>query len=127
MLRIGVKVGIHMLLVIAWCGLSAAAERKANPNPCNISETDAPGLNRDLSVHIYALHDFTNTVARILKEEKFVELDCLADHARSGKERLPADYGKFICYTKDCVSQFHIQCMPHSRTGPISSSGSGNG
>src|SRR5262249_36253856 len=25
----------------------------------------------------------------ILKNEKFVELDCLADHARSGKERLP--------------------------------------
>jgi len=27
--------------------------------------------------------------SRILKEEKFVELDCLADRARSGKERLP--------------------------------------
>jgi hypothetical protein len=93
-LRIVVKVGIHMLLVIAWCGLSAAAERKANPHPCNISETDAPGLNRDLSVDIYALHDFTNTVARILKEEKFVELDCLADHARSGKERLPGGLWK---------------------------------
>src|ERR1700724_1492406 len=77
-----------MLLVIAWSGLAVAAEQKAISNPCNISETDAAGLNRDLSVDIHALHDFTDTAARILKEEKFGELDCLADHARSGKERL---------------------------------------
>src|SRR5258708_18357812 len=39
----------------------------------------------------------------------------------------PADYGKFICYIKDCVSQFHIRCMPHKRTGRIFFSGSIDG
>jgi Domain of unknown function (DUF4034) len=83
-----------MLLVIAWSGLVGAAEQKAISNPCNISETDAAGLNRDLSVDIHALSDFKDTAARILKEEKFVELDCLADHSRSGRERLPGGIWK---------------------------------
>ena len=83
-----------MLLVLAWSGLSSASEQNGNSNPCNINETDAAGLNGDLSVDIHALHDFMDTAARILKEEKFVELDCLADHARAGKERLPGGLWK---------------------------------
>jgi hypothetical protein len=92
--RIIVKISIQMLLVIAWSGLVSAAEQKATSSPCNISETDAAGLNGDLSADIHALHNFMDTAARILKEKKFVELDCLADHARSGKERLPGGLWK---------------------------------
>ena len=94
MVRIVVKIGILVLLGLAWSGLGSAAERNANSNPCNISETDSAGLNGDLSVDIHALHDFMDAGARILKEEKFAELDCLADHARSGKERLPGGLWK---------------------------------
>jgi len=92
--RIVVKISILTLLVLARSGLSSAVEPKANPNPCNINETDAAGLNGDLSVDIHALHNFMDTIARILKEEKFAELDCLADHARSGKDRLPGGLWK---------------------------------
>lgn len=121
MVRIVVKISILVLLVLActsyfktssWSwpalgskraergfetsssGLSSAAEQNANSNPCNISETDAAGLNGDLHVDIHTLNNFTDTAARMLKEEKFVELDCLADHARSGKERLPGGLWK---------------------------------
>src|SRR6266404_4579061 len=83
-----------MLSALAWSGLSSAAEQNAHSKPCNISQTDAAGLNGDLSVDVHALHNFMDTAARILKEEKFVELDCLADHARSGKERLPGGLWK---------------------------------
>jgi hypothetical protein len=92
--RIVVKICILALLMLACSGLGSAAEQNANSNPCNISETDAAGLNGDLSVDIHALHHFMDTAARILKEEKFGELDCLADHARSGKERLPGGLWK---------------------------------
>ena len=94
MARIVVRVSILMLLVLSSSRFSSAAEQNANSNPCNISETDAAGLNGDLSVDIQTLHNFMDTAARILKEEKFVELDCLADHARSGKERLPGGLWK---------------------------------
>ena len=87
MVRVLAKIGILMLLILVWTGLSNAAEQ--NSNPCNVSELDAAGLNGDLSVDIHALNNFTDAAARILKEEKFAELDCLADRARSGKERLP--------------------------------------
>jgi Domain of unknown function (DUF4034) len=84
-----VKVGVLVLLVLACSPRSRAAEQNANSNPCKISQADAAGLNGDLGVDIHALYNFMDTTARILKEEKFVALDCLADHARSGKERLP--------------------------------------
>jgi hypothetical protein len=86
--RIVVKFGFLVLLVLVLSG-RGAAEQTANSNPCGISERDAAGLNGNLSVDINALHNFTDTAARILKEEKFVELDCLAAHARSSKHRLP--------------------------------------
>src|SRR2546430_11386438 len=34
-------------------------------------------------------------------------------HDLARKDSL-ADYGKFICYIRDCSSPFHIQCMPRS-------------
>jgi hypothetical protein len=83
-----------MLLVLAWSELSSAAEQNANSNLCNVSETDAVGFNGDFSVDIHAFQNFIDTASRILKQEKFVELDCLADQARSGKERLPGGLWK---------------------------------
>jgi Domain of unknown function (DUF4034) len=93
-IRIVIKISILTLWALVWSGLSRAAEPNANSNHCNISEADAGGLSGDLSVDIHALHNFVDTAARILKEEKFVELDCLADRARSGKERLPGGLWK---------------------------------
>jgi Domain of unknown function (DUF4034) len=87
--RIVVKASILMLLLLAWSEISSAAEQNANPNPCNVSETDAASMNGDLNVDIHVLPNLMDAARRILKEEKFGELDCLADHARSGKERLP--------------------------------------
>src|SRR5258707_8609886 len=83
-----------MLLVLAWSELSSAAEQNANSNLCNVSETDAVGFNGDFSVDIHAFQNFTDTASRILKEEKFVELDCFTDPARSGKERFPGGLWK---------------------------------
>ena len=94
MIRTVIKISILMLSAFAWSGLTSSAEQNAKSKPCNISQTDAAGLNGDLSVDVHALHNFMDTAARILKEEKFVELDCLADHARSGKERLPGGLWK---------------------------------
>jgi Domain of unknown function (DUF4034) len=92
--RVVAKISLVLLLILAWCGLSSATEQNAIPNPCKISETDAAGLNGDLSVDIHALLNLTDTARRMLKEEKFVELDCLADQARSGKEKLPGGLWK---------------------------------
>lgn len=94
MVRIVVKISILVLLAHPWTGLSSAAEQNANSNPCSLSETDVEGLSGDVSVDIHALRNFTDTTSRILKEEKFAQLDCLADHARSSKERLPGGLWK---------------------------------
>jgi hypothetical protein len=78
---------VLLLLLVATSGLALAADQKSNPNPCNIGEKDAPGLTGDLGTDLHAGSNYSGTIARMLKEERFEELDCLADHARSGKER----------------------------------------
>jgi hypothetical protein len=93
-IRTVIKISILMLSALAWSGITSAAEQNAKSNPCNVSESDAAGLNGDLSVDIHVPHNFMDTAARILKEGNFVELDCLADHARSGKETLPGGLWK---------------------------------
>jgi hypothetical protein len=83
------KAGILALALIGMTPFVVAADQKASANPCNLSEADFAGLNGDFSADVRAINSFKSTIARLLKEERFQELDCIADHARSGKERLP--------------------------------------
>ena len=72
---------------------AAAADQpsisKPNPNACNANDDDVDGLNSDPSTNVHAERDYAATVSRMLKEEKFETLDCLADRTRSNKERFP--------------------------------------
>jgi hypothetical protein len=117
--RIVLKICILMLLVLAWSGLSSAAEQNANSNPCNVSETDEAGLSGDFSVDIHAFQNFIDTASRILKQEKFVELDCLADQARSGKERLPGGLWKIHLLYQGLryPVQYPVHATPEDWTG----------
>jgi hypothetical protein len=78
------------LVLVTASGFALAADQTSNPsspNPCNISEEDAAGLNGDLSANVHAGGTYARTIANMLTEEKFEKLDCLADHTRSSKER----------------------------------------
>ncbi len=93
------KIGVLVLLLVAMSGMApnhrrgawnaVAADQKSNSGACNVNAEDAAGLNVDPSTDVHAVHDYISTIARMLKEEKFEELDCLADRARSTKERFP--------------------------------------
>jgi hypothetical protein len=74
--------------------LEPNSNTNSSPSACNISEEDAVGMNGDLSADIHAARDYTATIARMLTEEKFEELDCLAVHSRSTKERFPGGMWK---------------------------------
>jgi len=71
----------------AWHDLAADLNPHSIPNLCNMSDEDAAGLNGDLSVDVHAERNYAGTIAHMLKEEKFEELDCVADRARSSKEQ----------------------------------------
>lgn len=78
---------VLIALVVATSAFALAADEKANSSPCKVNAADAAGLTGDLSTNIHALDDYMGTVTRLLNEGKIDELDCIADHARSGKER----------------------------------------
>jgi hypothetical protein len=68
-------------------GLAVAADQKSISNPCKLSDAEASGLSGDLSADVLATKKYASTVAQMLQQEEFEELDCVADRARSSKER----------------------------------------
>jgi hypothetical protein len=98
------RLSVLVLLLVATSGMApihggrawnaVAADQKPNSGTCNIVEKDAAGLNGDFTTDIHAARDYAGGIALILKEEKFEELDCLADRARSTKERFPGGMWK---------------------------------
>jgi hypothetical protein len=74
------------LMPIATSGFAIAA---ASSNPCKLSGDELAGLNADSSTDVHAGSAYAATVAHLLSKEKFEQLDCLADHARFGKEKFP--------------------------------------
>lgn len=83
-----------VLLLLFTSGFAVAADQKSNPNQCSISEDERVGLNGDLSTDVHAAHNYVETIARMLRAKEFGKLDCLADHARAGKERFPGGMWK---------------------------------
>ncbi len=83
------KISILTLLLAATSAFAIAPDHKSNQNPCGITDQDAAGLNGDLSTSIHALGDYRETIAGLLEEREFKQLDCLADRLRSSKERFP--------------------------------------
>ena len=102
------KAGILALALIGMTPLVVAADQKASANPCKLSEADFAGLNGDFSADVRAINSFKSTIARLLKEEKFQELDCIADHARSGKRGSPAETGNFTRCMEVCIARISI-------------------
>jgi Domain of unknown function (DUF4034) len=89
---IALKSGVLALVLVTVSGFAFAADQTpspSNPNLCNISEEDAASLNVDFSADVNAGRQYARAIAQMLKDEKFAELDCLTDRARSGKERFP--------------------------------------
>jgi Domain of unknown function (DUF4034) len=93
------KLSVLVLLLVVTSGMAPSqakptanvvkADQPSTFGPCNVAEEDAVELNSAIRSDLDATRDYEGTIARILKEEKFEELDCLADRARSSKERFP--------------------------------------
>jgi len=85
---------IAALLLASAMALAAQTQAKPNPNPCNLSAHEADGLGRDLSLDVNAVRTYIDTVSVMLHQERFEQLDCLADRARANKERFPGGMWK---------------------------------
>ena len=110
------KISILTLLLAATSAFAIAPDHKSNRNTCGITDEDAAGLNGDLSTNIHALSDYSDTIAGLLKESKFKQLDCLANRFRSSKERLPGGAWKL-----------NVLYEGFGKPGPISASSHGKG
>jgi hypothetical protein len=80
-------VAVAMLLAAFFHGAGASAT-DAKPHgaasPCAFSDAEF-----DTASDVRALDEYRTAIAQLLKQEKFAELDCLADAARASKARFP--------------------------------------
>ncbi len=86
-LRLFHSIPIFFLLLIAACRPASADVAKAKPATCVLTDAEAAGLSGDASTDIHAVSNYSKTVTSLLIAGKFEQLDCLADSARSRKER----------------------------------------
>lgn len=77
---------IAILIFVATFSVRAAGQ-DSDLSACGISERDAVGFAGDLSTDINAARKYEQAAAQLLEGQKFGQLDCLADHLRSSKER----------------------------------------
>lgn len=73
-------------------GFLIAAEQKSHP--CNLTENEAVDLNVDPATDIHALQQYQEAASAMLKHAEFDQLDCLANQARSSKQRFPGGVWK---------------------------------
>ena len=86
-------VGISTLLLALIWGFVGNASPKADESPCE-TEAQIPGLNGDASLSIQAVANYSATIYDLFRMNKFKQIDCLADSARSGKELFPGGLWK---------------------------------
>jgi hypothetical protein len=67
--------------------ISTVAVAKWNPRQCGLSDEDAAGISFDLDVNVDASVNLMATVAHMEAAKNFNQLDCLADHYRTSKEK----------------------------------------
>lgn len=70
-------------------GTALATENNLQENPCNLSKEDLSSLNVDPSSDVHAFSNYRSALRGMFREGQFGDLDCLADHLRSSKERFP--------------------------------------
>ena len=88
------RILIGALLLVSATALAQSAEEKPNLNPCNITQEEAEGLSHDPSVDINAIQAYIDTVSVMLHQQRFDQLDCIADRARANKEWFPGGMRK---------------------------------
>jgi hypothetical protein len=66
---------------------STLAVTNWRPKNCNISAEDAADISRDLDTSVNAAGDLMEAVHRMVVAQHFDQLDCLADHYRTSKEK----------------------------------------
>lgn len=88
------KICLAAMLLASTCAFAITVDQKPSPGSCGLTEEDSAGLSRNLSVDVYAVREYIDTISRMLHEENFELLDCVADHARSNKERFPGGMWK---------------------------------
>ena len=88
------RIALVVVPLVVICAFASAEEQKAKPKTCVTSPDDVAGLNEAASTNVNAIRDFKITAHHMLEQEKFGQLDCLANSLRTSKERFPGGLWK---------------------------------
>lgn len=85
-------IGITLFSIMSSrAALATDANGSAEARPCGFSDAEF-----DPVTDVKALDEYEDAIAQLLKQEKFSELDCVADKARAGKSRFSGGAWKLV-------------------------------
>jgi hypothetical protein len=80
-----------LMLVFSHAGFAADAKEKMPPKFCAFHDDGF-----DPATDVHAFDRYQDGIAQLLKQERFADLDCVADAARSGKTRFTGGTWKLV-------------------------------
>jgi hypothetical protein len=83
-----------LLLVMAACSCSRADVTNAKSSSCSLNDSEVTGLSGDAGTQINAISNYSKTIYRMFRGERFEQLDCLADSANLHKELFSGGFWK---------------------------------
>lgn len=87
-------VAVLILVFASGCEMACADEVNAEAVTCGLTNTEFSDLNGDAASNVDAISQYRKTISAMLDARRFKQLDCLADSARSHKEKFSGGFWK---------------------------------
>lgn len=93
--RAAIRLCAISALILVFASASAiAAEPDGATVTCGLTPTEFAGLNGDTRTNVEAISQYRNTIFAMLSAQRFKQLDCVANSARSQKEKFVGGFWK---------------------------------
>src|SRR5579871_5629670 len=86
------SIALGLLFVVVVSGFAKAGATQLDL--CGLTDAEVAGLQGNVAADVQAIPQFKKTIAAMLFEKKYQQLDCLADSFRSNKEIFPGGMWK---------------------------------
>lgn len=86
------SIALGLLFVVAVSGFAKAGATQLDL--CGLTDAEVAGLHGNVAADVQAIPQFKKTIAAMLFEKKYQQLDCLADSFRSNRDIFPGGMWK---------------------------------
>ncbi len=88
------SIALGLLFIVSISGFAKAAATRGSVDLCGLTDAEAAGLQGNVAADVQAIPQFKKTIAAMLADREYRQIDCLADSFRANKEIFPGGMWK---------------------------------